>query len=234
MARGNCGRRRKKGPWTICLLSGSLIGGAVFHLAKRVIVSKHLFQILVSRDTFSTAWFVLFCYLVNIERGEQHSHLLSVSGFWIEIFSGNLSQKVQNCSSGGLDEPGRCLEDATNSIADLIMMILMLMMVVVVVMMVMVVMMLSVMAMMIICRPGQGWRWGERPRNGGRWREESRQSSSLGGWSRRRGRTAGWKKREIRCFQQKKSGKELCGWQYLKSSPQRIETGAAKRAARMR
>merc|ERR1712122_240957 len=30
----------------------------------------------------------------------------------------NLSQKVQNCSSGGLDEPGRCLEDATNSVAD--------------------------------------------------------------------------------------------------------------------
>ena len=66
---------------------------------------------------------------------------------------------MQNCSSGGLDKPGRCLEDATNSVADLIMMMLMLMMmVVVVVVVVVVVMMLSMMVMMIICRPGQGWR----------------------------------------------------------------------------
>ena len=68
---------------------------------------------------------------------------------------------MQNCSSGGLDEPGRCLEDATNSIADLIMMMLMVMMAMVVVMLVMVVvvvMMLSMMAMMIICRPGRGSR----------------------------------------------------------------------------
>ena len=78
MARGNCGRRRKKRPWTICLLSGSLIGGAVFHLAKRVIVSKHLFQILVSRDTFSIAAFVLFCYLVNIERRATFTLIISL------------------------------------------------------------------------------------------------------------------------------------------------------------
>ena len=78
MARGNCGRRRKKRPWTICLLSGSLIGGAVFHLAKRVIVSKHLFQILVSRDTFSVAAFVLFCYLVNIERRATFTLIISL------------------------------------------------------------------------------------------------------------------------------------------------------------
>ena len=78
MARGNCGRRRKKRPWTICLLSGSLIGEAVFHLAKRVIVSKHLFQILVSRDTFSVAAFVLFCYLVNIERRATFTLIISL------------------------------------------------------------------------------------------------------------------------------------------------------------
>ena len=63
---------------------------------------------------------------------------------------------MQNCSSGGLDEPGRCLEDATNSIADLIMMMLMLMMVTL--MMMVVVMIMNVMAMMIICRPGRGSR----------------------------------------------------------------------------
>ena len=58
---------------------------------------------------------------------------------------------MQNCSSGGLDEPGRCLEDATNSVADLIMMMLMLMMVVVV-------MIMNGMVMMIFCRPGRGSR----------------------------------------------------------------------------
>ena len=61
---------------------------------------------------------------------------------------------MQNCSSGRLDEPGRCLEDATNSVADLIMMMLMVMMV----MMVVVVLMLNVMVLMIICRPGRGSR----------------------------------------------------------------------------
>ena len=48
------------------------------HLAKRVIVSKHLFQILVSRDTFSVAAFVLFCYLVNIERRATFTLIISL------------------------------------------------------------------------------------------------------------------------------------------------------------
>ena len=57
---------------------------------------------------------------------------------------------MQNCSSGGLDEPGRCLEDATNGVADLIMMMLMVMMMVVVVVLVMVVMVMMMVVVVVV------------------------------------------------------------------------------------
>ena len=67
--------KRDRGRY-VCFLVLWSVGLCPF--GQESIVSKHLFQILVSRDTFSVAAFVLFCYLVNIERGATFTLIISL------------------------------------------------------------------------------------------------------------------------------------------------------------